>query len=64
MRSGAQYLVELKLMHVEAGYVSAAWLKRTFDLLQEGVRAAERPSCTCSGGKGDHMGLGNPGGQR
>lgn len=30
MKSGSQYLVELKLMHVEAGYEVQAWLKRTF----------------------------------
>lgn len=49
MKSGSQYLIELKLMHVEAGYEVEAWLKRTFDLCRKAldrlrgppVRAAE-----------------------
>lgn len=32
MKSGTQYLTELKLMHIEAGYEVEAWLKRAFDL--------------------------------
>ena len=39
MRSGAQYLVELKLLHIEAGYEVEAWLKRTLDVCKKGLES-------------------------
>ena len=43
MKSGPQYLVELKLMHVEAGYEVEAWLKRTLDLCKKALERARGP---------------------
>jgi len=39
MKAGTQYLTELKLLHVEAGFEIEAWLKRTMD--QCSTRAVE-----------------------
>ena len=39
MNAGTQYLTELKLLHVEAGFEIEAWLKRTMD--QCSTRAVE-----------------------
>lgn len=44
MKSGPQYLVELKLMHVEAGYEVEAWLKRTFDLCKKALERSRGPT--------------------
>eukprot|EP00435_Cladocopium_sp_Y103_P064597 s1794_g26.t1 len=43
MKSGSQYLAELKLLHVEAGYEIEAWLKRTFDLCRKGLERERGP---------------------
>ena len=43
MKSGPQYLVELKLMHVEAGYEVEAWLKRTLDLCKKALERSRGP---------------------
>ena len=44
MKSGPQYLVELKLTHVEAGYEVEAWLKRTFDLCRKALERSRGPA--------------------
>jgi hypothetical protein len=44
MKSGSQYLVELKLMHIEAGYEVEAWLKRTLDLCKKALERARGPT--------------------
>ena len=43
MKSRAQYLVELKLLHIEAGYEVDSWLKRTLDLCKKGLERARGP---------------------
>eukprot|EP00435_Cladocopium_sp_Y103_P070826 s648_g36.t1 len=43
MRSGSQYLAELRLIHVEAGYEVQAWLKRAFDLCRSGLDRERGP---------------------
>ena len=43
MRSGFQYLVELKLMHVEAGFDLTAPLLRTFDLCKKSLERGRGP---------------------
>ena len=43
MKSGSQYLLELKLMHIEAGYEVEAWLKRTFDLCKKALERLRGP---------------------
>jgi len=43
MKSGTQYLVELRLMHIEAGYEVEAWLKRTFDLCKKALDRLKGP---------------------
>ena len=44
MKSGAQYLVELKLLHVEAGFEIEAWLKRAFDLCKKALERNSGPA--------------------
>jgi len=36
--------VELKLMHVEAGYEIEAWLKRTLDLCKKALERSRGPT--------------------
>ena len=43
MKSGSQYLAELKLIHVESGFEIPAWLKRTFDLCKKGLERERGP---------------------
>lgn len=51
MKSGSQYLLELKLMHIEAGYEVEAWLKRTFDLCKKALeRLRGAPPCAADCG--------------
>ena len=44
MRSGAQYLAELKLLHIEAGFEVEAWLKRAFDLCRKSLERDRGPT--------------------
>ena len=44
MKSGQQYLAELRLMHVEAGFEVPAWLRRTFDLCKKGLEREKGPT--------------------
>ena len=44
MKSGSQYLVELRLMHIEAGHEVEAWLKRTFDLCKKALDRLRGPT--------------------
>eukprot|EP00435_Cladocopium_sp_Y103_P013305 s3307_g3.t1 len=44
MKSGAQYLNELKLLHIEAGYEMEAWLKRCFDLCKKSLERNKGPT--------------------
>eukprot|EP00435_Cladocopium_sp_Y103_P009529 s616_g2.t1 len=44
MRSGVQYLTELKLLHVEAGYEIPAWLKRTLDVVSKALNRERGPT--------------------
>eukprot|EP00435_Cladocopium_sp_Y103_P051317 s861_g15.t2 len=44
MKSGAQYLNELKLLHIEAGYEIEAWLKRCFDLCRKSLERNRGPT--------------------
>ena len=43
MKSGSQYLTELKLLHVEAGYEIEAWLKRTLDQCRKALEREKGP---------------------
>ena len=43
MKSGFQYLVELKLLHVEAGFDLSAPLLRTFDLCKKSLERGKGP---------------------
>ena len=44
MKSGTQYLAELKMLHIEAGYDLPAWLKRVFDLCKRGLEREKGPT--------------------
>ena len=44
MKSGSQYLTELRLMHIEAGYEMHAWLERVFDLCKKGLEREKGPT--------------------
>ena len=44
MKPGAQYLAELRLLHVEAGYEVEAWLKRAFDLCRKSLDRERGPT--------------------
>ena len=43
-KSGAQYLVELKLLHIEAGFDLGDHLKRTFDLCRKALEREKGPT--------------------
>ena len=42
-KSGAQYLLELKLIHIEAGFDLGDHLKRTFDLCRKALERNKGP---------------------
>ena len=44
LKSAAQYLAELRLMHIEAGYEVESWLKRTFDLCRKALERNAGPT--------------------
>ena len=44
MKSGVQYLAELRLMHVEAGHELPGWLRRSFDLCKKGLERHRGPT--------------------
>ena len=44
MKAGTQYLTELKLLHVEAGFEVEAWLKRTLDQCRKGLERDKGPT--------------------
>ena len=64
MKSGPQYLVELKLMHVEAGYEVEAWLKRTLDLCKKALERARGPVNPGRRSKGGPLEVGGARGER
>ena len=43
LRSGQQYMTELKLMHVEAGFDVEPWLKRSLDLRKKSLERERGP---------------------
>ena len=43
LKSAQQYMVELKLIHVESGYDVEAWLKRTLDLCKKSLERERGP---------------------
>ena len=43
LKSGQQYMTELMLLHIEAGYDVEAWLKRTFDLCKKSLERDRGP---------------------
>ena len=42
LKSGQQYMAELKLLHIEAVYDVEAWRKRTFDLSKKSLESRKR----------------------
>eukprot|EP00435_Cladocopium_sp_Y103_P044940 s2029_g12.t1 len=61
MQSRAQYLLELKVMHIEAGYEIEAWLKRTLDLCKRALERQKGPTTRALESEGGRMVSGQTG---